>query len=333
MRPFVPAKLPISDVHWEPLIPLIAKANRSLAYFDGVLQGIANPSLLLSPMTTQEAVLSSRIEGTRATLGDVLKFGAGEEPPQPERKLDIFEIRNYQKALQKGEHELKQKPFNLNLLKTLHSVLLDSIRGRDKARGQFRTIQNWIGSPGTPIEKADFVPPSPTELVAYLDNWEKYYHMERPDAIVQLGVIHAQFEIIHPFLDGNGRVGRMLIPLFLYEKGILSRPLFYLSAYLEKHRDIYVDKLRQLGIKEGAWNEWIAFFLRAVDEQTQLNSEKAQAMIALHRDLKSRVIDLTHSQFAVPLLDAMFETPVFRSSSFRNKPKMPSYPMTSALLT
>lgn len=332
MEPFIPQCLPLSQVDWEQLIPLIAKANRSLAYYDGILQGVANPGLLLSPMTTQEAVLSSRIEGTQATLGDVLKFDAGEEPRQQERKEDIFEIRNYQRALQTGEHALRTRPFSLNLLKKLHGVLLNSVRGRNMGRGEFRKIQNWIGPYGTPIEKADFIPPPPDKLLQSLDNWEKYYHMDRPDAIVQLAVVHAQFEIIHPFLDGNGRVGRMIIPLFLFEKSILSRPLFYLSAYLEANRDAYVGKLRLLGQKSGAWDEWIAFFLTAVIEQALLNSEKARAMIDLYNELKLRVLNLTHSQFAIPLLDSMFEKPIFRSSHLKTRPGMPSYPMTSALL-
>lgn len=332
MKPFIPQTLPLSQVNWEPLIPLIAKANRSLAYYDGVLQGVANPSLLLSPMTTQEAVLSSRIEGTQATLGDVLKFEAGEEPRQQERKEDIFEIRNYQRALKTGEHALKTQPFSLNLLKRLHGVLLNSVRGRNMGRGEFRTIQNWIGTSGTPIESADFIPPPPEKLIEYLANWEKYYHMQRPDAIVQLAVVHAQFEIIHPFLDGNGRVGRMLIPLFLFEKSILSRPLFYLSAYLEANRETYVAKLRLLGQKPDAWNEWIAFFLTAVEEQARLNSQKARAMIELYTELKTRVLNLTHSQFAIPLLDSMFEQPIFRSSHLKTRAGMPSYPMTSILL-
>ena len=332
MKPFTPQKLPLSKVNWEPLIPLLAKANRSLAYYDGILQGVANPGLLLSPLTTQEAVLSSRIEGTQATLGDVLKFEAGEEPSQQGRKEDIFEIRNYQRALQIGEQALSTRPFSLNLLQKLHGVLLNSVRGRNMGKGDFRTIQNWIGAPGTPIEKADFIPPPPGQLLEYLDNWERYYHMERPDEIVQLAILHAQFEIIHPFLDGNGRVGRMLIPLFLFEKSILSRPLFYLSAYLESHREAYVGKLRQLGLKPEAWNDWIAFFLTAVDEQARLNSQKARAMIELYSELKVKVISLTHSQFAVPLLHSMFEKPIFRSSHLKTKAGMPSYPMTSALL-
>jgi Fic family protein len=328
----VPPKLPLSAVNWESLIPLIARANRALAYYDGVLQGVTNSELLLSPMTTQEAVLSSRIEGTQATLGDVLNFEAGEGPSEPERKEDILEIRNYQRALQLGQEELRTKPFGLNLLKKLHSVLLDSVRGRNMGRGEFRTIQNWIGAPGSPIEKAEFIPPAPNRLLEYLDNWEKYYHMERPDHLVQLAVVHAQFEIIHPFLDGNGRVGRMLIPLFLFEKEILSRPLFYLSAYFEAHRDVYVQRLRNLGQQAEAWNEWIEFFLLAIQEQAAVNSEKARAMIDLYTEFKRRILNLTHSQFAVPLLDHIFAKPVFKSSDFKNMSGMPSYPMVMTLL-
>lgn len=255
MKPFVPQTLPLSDVNWESLISLLASANRSLAYYDGVLQGVTNPELLLSPMTTQEAVLSSRIEGTQATLGDVLKFEAGEIPNKPERTEDIYEIINYRRALKIAEEELKIRPFTLNLLKNLHTVLLDSVRGRNMGRGEFRRFQNWIGAPGTPIEQAEFVPPAPEQLLRYMGNWEKYYHLERPDSIVQLAVVHAQFEIIHPFLDGNGRLGRMLIPLFLFEKKILSRPLFYLSAYFESHRDVYVERLRMIGQSSGGWND------------------------------------------------------------------------------
>lgn len=173
MKPFIPQLLPLSDVQWEPLIPLIGAANRALAYYDGILQGIVNPDLLLAPMTTQEAVLSSRIEGTQATLGDVLKFEAGEKPAEPERREDIYEIINYQRALKMGEEELKTRPFSLNLLKKLHSILLDSVRGRNMARGEFRSLQNWIGAPGTPIEEAEFVPPAPEQLLHFLDNWER----------------------------------------------------------------------------------------------------------------------------------------------------------------
>lgn len=323
MKPFVPPKLPLKEVRWEPLIPLIGKANRSIAHYDGVLYGVPNPGVLLSPLTTQEAVLSSKIEGTQATLGEVLKFEAGEEPEQESRRLDIQEIINYRNALHYAEEELKTRPFNLNLLLNLHSILLDSVRGRNKGRGRFRTTQNWIGQPGTAIEQAEYVPPDPMFLMEHLDNWEKYYHSDRPDPLVQLAVAHAQFEIIHPFLDGNGRLGRILIPIFLYEKKLLSRPMFYLSAYLEEHRDEYISCLRALGHTEDAWNRWIEFFLKAVDEQARENAAKARAIMELYEKLKVRVIELTHSQYAVPLLDQIFERPLFHSSHLR----FPNIPM------
>lgn len=317
MTPFRPQKLPLSEVKWEPLIPFIGRANRSLSHYDGVLYGVPNPDVLLSPLTTQEAVLSSKIEGTLATLGEVLKFEAGEEPEEESRRLDIQEIINYRKALHYAEKALKTRPFNLNLLLELHAILLDSVRGKNKGRGKFRTIQNWIGPPGSPIEQAEFVPPDPLYLMEYLDNWEKYYHEDRPDPLVQLAIIHAQFEIIHPFIDGNGRIGRILIPLFLYEKKLLSRPMFYLSAYLEEHRDEYIARLRALGQKDSAWNEWIEFFLTALDEQARKNAFKARAIMELYTRLKAKVIELTHSQFAVPLLDQIFARPLFQSSHLR----------------
>ncbi len=332
MKPFTPQALPITDLDWEPLIPLIGRANRSLAYYDGILQGIKNPDLLLSPLTTQEAVLSSKIEGTQATLGDVLKFEAGEEPKEEGRRQDIQEIMNYRKALRLVEKEVEKRPFGLNLLKKLHSVLLDSVRGRDKGRGEFRRTQNWIGALGSPIEDARFIPPAPLILMKYLSEWEHYYHEEGPDALVQMSIVHAQFEILHPFLDGNGRLGRMLIPLFLFEKKILSRPMFYLSAYFDAHRDEYIARLRALGQHKKAWNEWVAFFLLALDEQARENSLKAREVIKLYEDLKKQILELTRSQYAVPLLDRLFDQPIFQSSYLEGKSGMPSKPMIMSML-
>jgi len=331
MKPFTPQTLPIEDVEWEPLIPLIGPANRALAQYDGVLYSLPNPEVLLSPLTTQEAVLSSRIEGTQATLGEVLKFEAGEEPQQESKRQDIHEIMNYRWALQTGERDLSTRPFNLNLLLKLHSQLLDSVRGLNKARGQFRKTQNWIGPQGSTIEQAFFVPPKPDLLPQALDNWEKYYHMDRPDALVQLAVVHAQFEILHPFLDGNGRLGRLIIPLYLFEKRILSRPMLYLSAYLDEHRDEYISRLRGIGKSSKSWNQWITFFLTALTEQAKANHTKARQVLDLYEQLKERVIHKTHSQFAVPLLDKIFQRPIFQSTHL-DGPNMPSRPMINSLL-
>lgn len=333
MKPFSPQLLPITEVSWEPLIPLIGLANRRIAEYNGVLYSLPDPAVLLSPLTTQEAVLSSRIEGTQATLGEVLKFEAGEEPKQESRRQDIQEIMNYRRALREAEEELKTRPFNLNLLLRLHSTLLNSVRGRNKGRGHFRDQQNWIGTPGSSIDDAHFVPPAPgDDFRDALHNWESYYHMDSPDSLVQLAVIHAQFEILHPFLDGNGRLGRILIPLFLYEKGILSSPMFYLSEYLEANRDTYIERLRAIGQTEGAWNSWISFFLGALVDQAQANAVKARKIHDLYDDLKRRVLALTRSQFAVPLLDIMFQRPIFQSTHLDGQASMPSKPMIMNML-
>ena len=333
MQPFEPQQLPIEDVQWNSLIPLIGKATRSLAYYDGILYGLTNPDILLSPLTTQEAVLSSKIEGTLATLGEVLKFEAGAAPIEESRVQDIEEIMNYRRAMRRAEEELKTRPFSLNMLKELHALLLDGVRGKFKVRGQFRVTQNWIGIPGTPLEEAHFIPPDPAMMIEPLYSWEKYYHFDRPDPLVQLAIIHAQFELIHPFLDGNGRLGRMIIPLFLFERKLISSPVFYISAYLESHREEYVACLRSLNEKtSAAWTRWIGFFLTAMDEQSRDNTKKARAIIDLYNRLKGMIIDLTHSQYAVPLLDCLFDQPVFTSSRFAHCPGMPSKPMVMAML-
>ena len=332
MKPFVPETLPINRVDWNRLIPLLGPANRALSTFNGVLYGLRNPDVLLAPLTTQEAVLSSRIEGTQATLGDVLKFEVGESPQQESRVFDIQEILNYRQALLRAQEELERRPFNLNLLLELHGILLDSVRGRDKGRGRFRTTQNWIGSPGCAIEQADFVPPAPLDVKKHLHAWEKYYHSDSPDLLVQLAVVHAQFEIIHPFVDGNGRLGRILIPLFLHEKNLLKQPVFYLSSYIDAHRDEYAGRLRALGRRRNAWNEWIEFFLLAVTRQAEVNTAVARQIIQLYERMKLQVIQLTNSKFAVPILDVLFERPMLTPGEFENRPGLPSKPMVMSIL-
>lgn len=331
MQPFEPENLPPFDLDLLMLMPVVGKANRAIATLEGLFYGIPNPNVLLSPITTQEAVLSSKIEGTQADFEDVLRFEAGEPPAEPSRREDIHEIMNYRKALRLSEQLLRDRPFCLNTLLRLHAVLMDSVREHNKGRGRFRTVQNWIGKPGSPIEEAVFVPPSPLHLQDHLNRWEAYWHAHAPDALVQLALVHAQFEILHPFVDGNGRIGRMLIPLFLFEKTILSRPCFYLSAFFETRRNEYIARLRDLG-KPGSWTRWCSFFVEGVAIQAEANTQKARSIQDLYERLKKQVIDLTHSQFAVPLLDFIFERPIFRSSDVTKLPHMPSAPMVANLL-
>ncbi len=331
MQPFEPKPLPREDTAWGQLVPAISRANRELARYDGMMHGVPNPALLLTPLTTQEAVLSSRIEGTQATLGEVLTFEAGAEIEGEARRQDIHEILNYRKAMGDAEKELRTRPFNLNLLKRMHAVLLHSVRGKNMARGEFRRDQNWIGVPGEPIEQALFVPPAPGRVPSLMDNWEKYWHADERDALVQLALVHAQFEIIHPFLDGNGRLGRIQVPLFLHEKKLLARPMFYLSGYFERKKDEYVARLRGLNGAEG-WNRWIEFFLTAVAEQAIENAQKARAILALYEKLKADILKLTHSQYAVPLLDRLFRQPIITSTHIMRDKKMPTRPMVMMLL-
>lgn len=332
MKPCVPELLPVKGIAWEPLIPLISKANRAMARYDGALLAIPNPGILLSPLTTQEAVLSSKIEGTLVTLGEVLAHEAGDEAVDPGRREDIHEIMNYRRALKTAETALKTRPFHLNLLKQLHDVLLDSVRGRHKSRGHFRKVQNYIGKPGTKPEDALFVPPAPHVVLPALYNWETFYHSETPDPLVQLAIVHAQFEIIHPFEDGNGRIGRILIPLYLKEREILSEPMFYLSAFLEKNRERYVNGLREITGPKHAWNEWIAFFLEALLAQADENTKRVRQIQALYERLKGIARNATRSQYAIPLLDSLFKTPIITVSNLAAGKGMPSRPMIVTLV-
>ncbi len=332
-QPFIPHELPPEKLNWQALVPFIGQANAAIARYDGLLQSLINPNVLLSPITTNEAVLSSRIEGTQASLGEVLEHDAGlDNDKSPAINEDIKEIGNYRMALSMAEAELKHRQLSLNFIKSLHAILMDSVRGQNKQPGKFRNEQNWIGKKGTPIESARFIPPSPLILQEHLEAWETFilredYH----DPLVQLAIIHAQFEILHPFMDGNGRIGRLLIPLFLYAKKCLSRPMFYLSEYLETHRERYYDGLLSI-TEENNWQGWIEYFLQAVVQQSDTNMHKAKGILTLYETLKDSFISTTHSQFAVPALDAFFKKPIINTADFIQVSGIPNKVTASELL-
>lgn len=322
MIPYAPASLPLSNISWGKLTGLIARANRELASYDGLLHGLVNPLILLSPLATQEAVLSSKIEGTQTTLEEVLEFEAKPCLEDLRKQADIQEVLNYRTAMEAAISELKTRPLTLNLIKSVHEVLMDHVRGHNKRRGAFRTMQNWIGQAGCSISEASFVPPSPFKLPKYLDNLEKYFHFEDIDLIAQAGIIHAQFELIHPFMDGNGRLGRMLIPLFLFQHGIISTPSFYLSAYLESKRDEYYERLRGIS-RVGDWEGWITFFLHAVIEQAMASKATVKTIMNLYGEMKTLIPTLTRSQHATMALDLLFSKPIFSSTDFSLRAKIP----------
>ncbi|CAN5721202.1 Fic family protein [soil metagenome] len=332
MKPAIAKSLPVlSKEDWLALIPAMGRANRHLAEYNGRLGRLPNSDLLLSPLRLQEAVLSSRIEGTLATMNEVLQFEAGELPDRESRRQDIEEILNYRFALDTAMRELKRRPFNLNLLLELHRILLKSVRGQNKAPGEFRRQQNYVGSRVGGVERIRFTPPEWSTLAQSLDNWEKYYHSDE-EAVVRLALIHAQFEFLHPFLDGNGRLGRILIPIFMCEHGLLSQPTFYLSEYLEEHRDEYVDRLNDLGVVKNGWRYWTEFFLCAISEQAKRNIEKADSIVALYESLKQRFINAAGSKYAVPLLDAAFERQYFHAAQLEWKGSPPSKPTLMKML-
>jgi Fic family protein len=315
VKPFVPRLLPRDDLDWAALVPLISRANRAIARYDGIVQALVNPSVLLSPLAAREAVLSSMIEGTQTTLEELLEFEADPREEVGRRYDDIREVMNYRRAMSAAVEELARRPLSLNLLLRMHFILMDSVRGRDRRRGEFRREQNWIGAPDTPIERAIYVPPSYFDLAKLLDNFEDYLNLEEKDCLVQAALIHGQFELIHPFLDGNGRAGRMLIPLFLFSSEVISTPAFYMSAYLEAHRDEYYERLRQLSRSDDVQG-WVEFFLRAIIAQAEEDGGKARRILALYDRMKQQVAELTRSQFAIRTLDVLFDHPIFSSPQF-----------------
>jgi Fic family protein len=330
MEPYSPDTLPLKIIDWERHITLIGKANAALARYDGILLGMVNPQVLLSPLTTREAVLSSRIEGTQASLEEVLRYEADIGEPGKEHEIpdtpqirDIQEIINYRKAMGAAVEELAARPFSINTIRNLHRILLTGVRGRHKDPGEIRRIQNYIAPPGTPIDQAMFIPPSPERVMDALSNWEDYLFCTEKDPLVQLAVLKAQFELVHPFLDGNGRIGRMLVPIILYQKKVLSRPMFYISAYLERNRDVYYERLLAIS-RDGDWNGWVSFFLEALTQQAEENSQKARDILELYRSMKTKVTNVTRSQYSPQTIDALFSSPIINSSSFPIKSGIPS---------
>lgn len=312
MKPYIPSELPISGLDYKRLLPLVAQANAALARYDGLLQGIPNPAVMLSPLTTQEAVLSSRIEGTQATVDEVLEQEAG-LLKTGEKYKDIQEISNYRTALFLAREHLQNYPIRLGFVRELHRILMDSVRGQDKLPGEFRKEQNWIGAYGCALEDATFVPPNPLQLLDHLQAWERYLDFDDIDFLLQTAVVHAQFELLHPFKDGNGRIGRILIPLFLFQKKAISQPVFYLSEYLESHRTEYYSRLRAIS-EDDDWNGWIAFFLQAIAEQSRQNGRRVIRIQALYDEMKTEIHSITRSQYTVHILDAIFDNPIFETT-------------------
>ena len=302
---FVPDPLPPA-IAWTPgLIRALSDADRAIGRLAAEGGRLPNPHILLSPFVRREAVLSSRIEGTQATLGELLAAEAGaavERSPD-----DMREVGNYVAALEHGLGRLKTLPLSLRLLCEIHAQLMEGVRGDRATPGEFRRSQNWIGPAGCTLANANYVPPPPAEMMQALDAWEKFLLDRTLPPLAQIALAHYQFEAIHPFLDGNGRVGRLLITLFLVERGVLPSPLLYLSAFFEATRQDYYGHLRAVTVR-GEWAAWLEYFFNGVARQAEDAESRAERINALLAGWRVAVAG-AQSRTPVALVDLLAENP------------------------
>jgi len=305
-RAFVPHALP-PQLRWTPrMVQALSEADRAVGFLGGLGQILPNPYLLVNTLQRQEAVLSSRIEGTQASLSDLYAY-EGARAKSNKLPDDVHEVHNYVQALDYGLAQVREDaPVTLRLLREIHAILMEGARGTWRRPGEFRRTQNWIGPVDCELKGATFVPPPPEHLMAALDAWEEFLHAPQDlPPLIRLGLAHYQFEAIHPFLDGNGRVGRLLIALLLVAWQVLPQPLLYLSAYFERHRQAYYDLLLEVS-QRGAWEHWLIFFLRGVTVQSRATVIRGQKLLALHTQYLERYRNAGNLQ---ALVDQLFENP------------------------
>ena len=312
---FVPDPLPPKFEFRLETILCLSEAERALGELQGIGQALPDAHLVINPFLRREAILSSRIEGTIARLDQLFLFEA--EPSRERSDSDVREVGNYVTAMEYGLKRLSELPVSLRLIRELHEKLLTGVRGQNRRPGEFRKSQNAIGQQGMPVEEARFVPPPVKEMNSALSDLELYLHSpSRLPLLIRLALFHYQFEAIHPFLDGNGRIGRLLLSLLLCEKGQLTQPLLYLSAYFEKHRETYVDGLLKVS-QRGEWVEWIEFFLDAVAEQSRDAVERTHRLLELKQEYRSQLQTARSSALPLQLIDALFESPYMTTARAR----------------
>lgn len=302
---FIPAPLPPSISYNQPLVLALSRADTALSELSGLGRHMINPHLLIASYIRKEAVLSSRIEGTRAGIADLLLDDL-ETPGGTSSSADLKEVQNYVNALEYGIDRLNALPLSLRLVREIHARLMEGVRGGNATPGEFRRSQNWIGAAGTTLADATYVPPPPDEMMGCLASWELFLQ-DRGNfpELIQCALLHEQFEAIHPFLDGNGRIGRLLITLFLIERGRLSQPLLYLSAFIEAHRQEYYNLLQRVRT-DGDWTSWLHYFLRGVEETSKQAVRQAGALLDLREQLHIRI---RSKPKAAALIDHLFTNP------------------------
>ncbi|MEQ4489576.1 MAG: Fic family protein [Dehalococcoides mccartyi] len=325
---FVPNVLPPA-IEWDTeLVSQVSRADLAVGTLSGLGETLPNPHLLIYPFIRREAVLSSRIEGTQSSLSDLLLF----EATQVEKQRDVKEVQNYVRAMEYGLKRLNELPLSLRFIRELHGILMEGVRGEHATPGEFRQSQNWIGSAGATLNEATFVPPPVAEMQECLGELERFLHADtRLPPIVQAAMVHYQFETIHPFLDGNGRIGRLLVTLLLCQKDVLSKPLLYLSAFFEQHRPEYYELLLKVS-QSGDWRKWIEFFLQAVTEQSEDAVSRSRYLLELLRGYSQIAREKHLPPTAGQLVELIFMKPVLNAKTAQEFLKV-SYPSAQYALT
>jgi len=321
--PFVLPPLPLTagEDRWPSFAMLEFRATAELSKLSGMMQASAKADLFWLMWLLKEAQSSNVIEGTLTTFDEILGENAGIVVPA-ERQDDVMEVINYRESMVEGIESITQgRPLTLSFIKSLHARLLHGARGEQKNPGEWRKIQVHIGRPHASLEDSSYIPPDPLHVSSLLENWELFIHREDLNPIVQAAIMHAQFEMIHPFCDGNGRMGRLLITLFFAEKKVISSPCFYMSAYLQEHRNEYYSSLGNIS-KNNDWESWIQFFLNAVIERSADNIKLLDAMNQLYEKSKQDFPQITGSSASIQILDYLFEKPLFTVPDMQRRPDL-----------
>lgn len=303
----------------------LGRASAALARYDARLLGVHNKEFFLGPLRTTEAVVSSRIEGTVATLDEVFKIQADAEDDNADARevyrQEALEVFSYARAMKHAQKLIDDGlPICSRLFRNVHSRLLFFGRGADKTPGEFKSDQNYVVDKTK--KKVLFIPIEPNLLPEGIAKLERFVNDEAIDSLLQSAIGHAEFEALHPFKDGNGRLGRMLITLNLWQKGAIQAPHFYVSSTIEKRKDEYIDRLREVS-SENMWTEWVTFFLEVIEEQSNENIEIIDDIVELYNNMKDRFRDILSSQWSTVALDYVFEKPMFRNSSFTRRSDIP----------
>lgn len=317
-------KFPPGKLDYNLFIQEILKATDALARFDQVLKNLHNNEILLAPLRNQEAVISSRIEGTISTMDEILQYEADEDQQNINANVrsDVVETILYQRALKNAQKGLTDGyEISASFIKMMHQQLLSYGRGAAKSPGQFKIEQNYLADKVK--RKINFIPISPEKLTDGLETLFTYLRKSSDPVLVKTALMHLEFEALHPFQDGNGRIGRMLITLFLWKEKILSQPHFYISGYFEEHKDLYIDTMREVS-RTGEWENWIRFFLTAVENQAIKNLAIAESIINLYEEMKTTFSELLSSKWGLTTLDFMFTNPVFRNNKFTTSSGIPT---------